>query len=132
VPEAAATLRVVDYTMKRDADGQYRRLPVSDSMKHMVTVTQPWPTAEGRWFLPHFNLPHLERRVLDVLECESTPASVWNSVQSCPPELGDQRPTLTPGAMARTGYLLWLWSGWSGDEGRGHDCADPARVLRAG
>jgi crotonobetainyl-CoA:carnitine CoA-transferase CaiB-like acyl-CoA transferase len=85
VPEAAATLRVVDYTMKRDADGQYRRLPVSDSMKHMVTVTQPWPTADGRWFLPHFNLPHLERRVLDVLECESTPASVsaavgrWNA-----------------------------------------------------
>ncbi len=85
VPEAAATLRVVDYTMKRDPDGQYRRLPVSDSMKHMATVTQPWPTADGRWFLPHFNLPHLERRVLDVLECESTPASVsaavsrWNA-----------------------------------------------------
>lgn len=85
VPEAAATLRVVDYTMKRDADGQYRRLPVSESMKHMVTVTQPWPTADGRWFLPHFNLPHLERRVLNVLECESTPASVsaavgrWNA-----------------------------------------------------
>lgn len=85
VPEAAATLRVVDYTMKRDADGQYRRLPVSDSMKHMVTVTQPWPTADGRWFLPHFNLPHLERRVLDVLKCESAPASVsaavgrWNA-----------------------------------------------------
>ena len=85
VPEAAATLRVVDYTMGRDEDGQYRRLPMSDSMKHMVTVTQPWPTADGRWFLPHFNLPHLERRVLDVLECESTPASVsaavgrWNA-----------------------------------------------------
>lgn len=85
VPEAAATLRVVDYTMKRDADGRYKRLPVSDSMKHMVTVTQPWPTADGRWFLPHFNLPHLERRVLDVLECESTPTSVnaavgrWNA-----------------------------------------------------
>ncbi|MBL6079639.1 CoA transferase [Belnapia sp. T18] len=85
VPEAAATLRVVDYTRKREADGQYRRPPVSDSMKHMATVTQPWPTADGRWFLPHFNLPHLERRVLDVLGCESTPASVsaavarWNA-----------------------------------------------------
>lgn len=79
-PEAAATLRVVDYTMKRDANGRYRRMPVSDSMKHMVTVTQPWPTADGRWFLPHFNLPHLERRVLDVLDCESTPASVGAAV----------------------------------------------------
>ncbi|WP_328702798.1 CoA transferase [Belnapia mucosa] len=85
MPEAAATLRVVDYTMKREPDGQYRRLPVSESMKHMATGTQPWPTADGRWFLPHFNLPHLERRVLDVLGCESTPASVsaaisrWNA-----------------------------------------------------
>jgi crotonobetainyl-CoA:carnitine CoA-transferase CaiB-like acyl-CoA transferase len=85
VPEAAATLRVVDYTMRRDEDGRYRRLTMSDSMKHMVTVTQPWRTADGRWFLPHFNLPHLERRVLDVLECESTSASVsaavgrWNA-----------------------------------------------------
>ncbi|GGC73656.1 CoA transferase [Siccirubricoccus deserti] len=85
VPEAAATLRVVDYTMRRDEDGRYRRLQMSESMRHMVTVTQPWPTADGRWFLPHLNLPHLERRVLDVLECESTPASVsaavsrWNA-----------------------------------------------------
>jgi crotonobetainyl-CoA:carnitine CoA-transferase CaiB-like acyl-CoA transferase len=85
VPEAAATLRVVDYTRKRDGDGQYRRPPISDSMKHMATVTQPWPTADGRWFLPHFNLPHLERRVLEVLDCESTQASVsaavarWNA-----------------------------------------------------
>ena len=80
VPEAAATLRVVDYTRRREADGQYRRPPVSSSMKHMATVTQPWPTADGRWFLPHFNLPHLERRVLDVLGCDSTPASVGAAV----------------------------------------------------
>jgi crotonobetainyl-CoA:carnitine CoA-transferase CaiB-like acyl-CoA transferase len=80
VREAAATLRVVDYTMRREEDGRYRRIPMSTSMKHMVTVTQPWPTADERWFLPHFNLPHLERRVLDVLGCESTPEAVGAAV----------------------------------------------------
>jgi crotonobetainyl-CoA:carnitine CoA-transferase CaiB-like acyl-CoA transferase len=85
VREAAATLRVVDYTMKRGDDGTYSRMQMSDSMRHMMTITQPWPTADGRYVLPHFNLPHLQRRVLGVLGCESTSASVsaavrqWNS-----------------------------------------------------
>jgi hypothetical protein len=48
-----------------------------------------------------------------------------------PPESGDRRAILTPVGVVLAGYLLWFWSGWSGDEGRGHDCADPARVLRA-
>src|SRR3954447_15707089 len=87
-PEGAATPRAVDDTRKRAADGRYRRLPVSDSMKHMVTVTQPWPTADGRWFLPHLNLPHLERRVLDVLECERGVSKTWG------------RPLAGPGLIA--------------------------------
>ncbi len=51
----------------------------------MLTLTQPWPTRDGRWFLPHLNLPHLSARVLGVLGCESTPAAVaaavarWNA-----------------------------------------------------
>lgn len=85
VAEAAASLHVVNYTQSRDADGTYRPLPPSDSMQHMMSITQPWPTADGRWFLPHFNLPHLERRVLGVLACESQVDSVsaavarWNA-----------------------------------------------------
>nr|WP_314076072.1 CoA transferase [uncultured Roseococcus sp.] len=80
VHEAAASLHIVNYTRARGADGQYAFLLGSDSMKHMVSVTQPWPTADGRWFLPHFNLPHLERRVLDVLGCESTSEAVKGAV----------------------------------------------------
>ena len=85
VPEAAASLHVVNYTQRREADGAYRPLPPSDSMQHMMSITQPWPTADGGWFLPHFNLPHLERRVLGVLDCESQVDSVsaavarWNA-----------------------------------------------------
>ena len=80
VREAAASLHVVNYTRKRDPDGQYRPIPMSGNMQHMFTVTQPWPTADGRWFLPHFNLPHLERRVLDVLQCDGTPEAVGAAV----------------------------------------------------
>ena len=82
VPHAAASLHVVNYTKRRDADGAYRTPPMSDSMGHMFTITQPWPTADGGWFLPHFNLPHLERRVLGVLGCESTPEGVREAVGS--------------------------------------------------
>ncbi len=82
VPHAAASLHVVNYTQQRDPDGTYRPPPMSDSMRHMFTITQPWPTADGRWFLPHFNLPHLERRVLGVLGCDSTPDGVRTAVRS--------------------------------------------------
>lgn len=85
VREAAASLHVVNYTRVRGDDGIYRQPPMSPNMQHMVTITQPWPTADGRWLLPHFNLPHLERRVLGVLGCESSAAAVkaavgrWNA-----------------------------------------------------
>jgi len=87
VPHAAASLHVVNYTRRREADGAFHALPMSPNLQHMFSITQPWPTADGRWFLPHFNLPHLERRVLDVLRCESTPAAVgaavarWNAAE---------------------------------------------------
>ncbi|OKO67502.1 acyl-CoA transferase, partial [Bradyrhizobium sp. NAS80.1] len=82
---AAATLRTVDYTQLRGATGDYRIIPIRDAMTHMISVTQPWQAADDRWVLPHFNLPHLAARVLEVLDCESTPQSVqeavgrWNS-----------------------------------------------------
>jgi hypothetical protein len=40
-----------------------------------MMVTQPWLTADGRCFLPHFNLPHLERRVLGSRLGPGRPAS---------------------------------------------------------
>jgi crotonobetainyl-CoA:carnitine CoA-transferase CaiB-like acyl-CoA transferase len=80
VREAAATLRTVDYTRAPDTAGHYVQVPIPDAMSHMLTVTQPWPTADGRWFLPHFNLPNLSARVLDVLQCDSTPAAVEAAV----------------------------------------------------
>ena len=85
VRQAAATLRTVDYTARRNAAGVFERVPLSAAHAHMLTVTQPWSTRDGRWFLPHLNLPHLSARVLGVLGCESTPEAVaaavaqWNA-----------------------------------------------------
>ncbi|MEV5544380.1 hypothetical protein AB0L13_47100 [Saccharopolyspora shandongensis] len=78
---AATALGGEDMTLIRGADGKHRPAPLSPDVEHMVSLTQPWQTADDRWFLPHFNLPHLERRVLDVLRCEPTPASVQAAVR---------------------------------------------------
>lgn len=77
---AATALGGEDMTLARSGDGRYHPIPVSPDVAHMVALTQPWPTRDGRWFVPHFNLPHLERRVLDVLKAEATPESVAAAV----------------------------------------------------
>nr|WP_042177872.1 CoA transferase [Kibdelosporangium sp. MJ126-NF4]CEL12824.1 CAIB/BAIF family protein [Kibdelosporangium sp. MJ126-NF4]CTQ98510.1 CAIB/BAIF family protein [Kibdelosporangium sp. MJ126-NF4] len=79
---AATALGGEDMTLVRDAAGQYRPAPLSPDVERMVSLTQPWQTADNRWFVPHFNLPHLERRVLDVLRCEATPASIEAAVRT--------------------------------------------------
>ena len=79
VRHAAASLRSTHYLQRRGDDGRFHVLE-SPSMRHMATITQPWPTRDGRWFLPHFNLPHLRARVCGVLECEPTPDDVARAV----------------------------------------------------
>ncbi|MBP0445096.1 CoA transferase [Roseomonas sp. SSH11] len=83
--EAAATLRTVDYTRARGEDGAYRHVPIPQTMAHMLKVTQPWRARNGRWFLPHLNLPVLSARVLGVLGCESTPEAVSAAVAGWDP-----------------------------------------------
>ena len=77
---AAATLRTVDYTQAQRSDGSWETLDIPHSMKHMISVTQPWPTRDGAYFLPHLNLPHLAARVLGVLQCDFTPEAVRSAV----------------------------------------------------
>lgn len=91
VETAAATcLGGTAQTQRKNSDGIYEGIQASEALQHMVSITQPWKCADGRWFLPHFNLPHLEKKVLDVLghdgvPCEGTPEAVaeavskWNS-----------------------------------------------------
>lgn len=79
---AATALGGEDMTLVRDAAGEYRPAQLSPDVEHMVSLTRSWRTADDRWFVPHFNLPHLERRVLDVLRCAPTPESVRAAVRA--------------------------------------------------
>ena len=77
---AAATMRSSDFTYLRDAAGHYQPAALDPQMERMRKRTQPWPTKDGRWFLPHLNLPNLSARVLGVLQCENTPEGVRDGV----------------------------------------------------
>jgi len=79
VRHGAATLRSGDYATQQDAAGKFQPL-ISPSHKAMIGITQPWPTKDGRWVLPHFGLPHLQARTLKLLDCEPTPESVAKAV----------------------------------------------------
>ena len=76
---AAATLRSGDYVSQQDASGAYQAL-LSPSHRAMNNLTQPWPTKDGRWALPHFGLPHLQAKMQKLLGCEATPESVAKAV----------------------------------------------------
>lgn len=73
---AAATLAMNAFTRIGDGRGGYVDPPVDPNMAAMREMTQPWPTRDGRYFLPHLNLPELKARVLGVLECEATGPAV--------------------------------------------------------
>jgi crotonobetainyl-CoA:carnitine CoA-transferase CaiB-like acyl-CoA transferase len=77
---AAATMRTNDFTYFRNAEGKYEPAALDPKMQRMRQRTQPWPTRDGRWYLPHLNLPHLSARVLGVLKCEDSPEGVRDGV----------------------------------------------------
>ena len=79
VRHAAAALRSTHYVQKPDPDGAFET-QVNKNHEAMLKITQPWPTKDGRWFLPHFGLPNLQKRVLKVLDCEPNPKSVSKAV----------------------------------------------------
>jgi len=79
VRHAAAALRSTSYAGRPDGAGVWQPI-VSSGHLEMRKITQPWPTKDGRWFLPHFGLPNLKARVLGVLGCEPNPGSVAKAV----------------------------------------------------
>jgi crotonobetainyl-CoA:carnitine CoA-transferase CaiB-like acyl-CoA transferase len=82
---AAATCQSSKFLSHPVADGGWQLVPATPSMLHMRSITQPWRCKDGRWYLPHFNLPHLHDRVIGVLGCASNAEAVakaiaqWNS-----------------------------------------------------
>jgi crotonobetainyl-CoA:carnitine CoA-transferase CaiB-like acyl-CoA transferase len=79
VRHAAAGLKSSSY-LQRPAGGGIFRDVVSADHEAMRAITQPWPTKDGRFVLPHFGLPNLKARMMKVLGCEPTPDSVAKAV----------------------------------------------------
>lgn len=83
VQAASATcLGGTDMTLRKNENGEYEPIPKAPEFAKMESITQPWETKDGKWFLPHFNLPHLEKRVCGVLGCEPDPQSVARAVKT--------------------------------------------------
>ena len=80
VRHAAATCNSSKYLSQPAASGGWERVPATPSMVHMRSITQPWRCKDGRWYLPHFNLPHLHDRVIGVLGCKSDAEAVAKAV----------------------------------------------------
>ena len=76
---AGAGLRSATYMQKPNAAGTFENV-VNQNHEKMIAITQPWPTKDGRWVLPHFGLPNLQARQLKLLGCEPNPESVAKAV----------------------------------------------------
>ena len=79
VRHAAAGLRSSVYLQRPGSDGAFQPV-VNKHHQAMIAITQPWPTKDGRWVLPHFGLPNLQARMLRLLGCEPNPGSVAKAV----------------------------------------------------
>ncbi len=79
VRHAAATCQSSKLLTQSVAGGAWKAVN-SPSMEHMRSITQPWQCKDGRWYLPHFNLPHLHDRVIGVLGCESSADAVAKAI----------------------------------------------------
>ena len=79
VRHAAAGLRSCIYMQRPGPDGAFKSV-ANKSTEAMLAITQPWPTKDGRWVLPHFGLPNLQARMQKLLGCELNPVSVAKAV----------------------------------------------------
>ena len=75
----AAGLKSSDQLQRIGPDGKWYKVVNADHTA-MRSITQPWPTRDGRWVLPHFGLPNLKERMLKLLGCDPDPASVAKAV----------------------------------------------------
>lgn len=77
--KTAAGLGSSRYLQNQGSDGKFHTI-VNKNHEKMIQITQPWPTKDGRWVLPHFGLPNLQARMTKLLDCEPTPESVSKAV----------------------------------------------------
>ncbi len=109
VRHAAAALKSSSYLQRPDSGGVFRDV-VNPDHEFMRSITQPWPTKDGRFVLTHFGLPNLKARMSRLLGLsEPTPESVaaavakWNALD-LEQAIDENR---VCGGMVRT-YAEWL------------------------
>ncbi|MGD9804912.1 MAG: CoA transferase [Hyphomicrobiaceae bacterium] len=77
---AAAGLKSSSFLQRPDSNGVFRDVVNADH-EAMRAITQPWPTKDGRFVLPHFGLPNLKERMCRLLGVtDPTPDSVSKAV----------------------------------------------------
>ena len=79
VNRAAAALKSAKYLEQASGAGGFQSV-VNAAREATAKMTEPWPTKDGKHFLPHFGLPHLADRVLGVLGCEASADGVRQAV----------------------------------------------------
>ncbi|OED37976.1 hypothetical protein AB833_21590 [Chromatiales bacterium (ex Bugula neritina AB1)] len=77
---AATALDSYRFLQRRGRSGQYETLANSPAAENAYRITKPFPTRDGRWFLPHFGLLHLKSKMLKLLNCTDNPESVAASI----------------------------------------------------
>ncbi|MCG8491319.1 MAG: CoA transferase, partial [Sneathiellales bacterium] len=80
IRDAAAALKSSDYLEFKDADGEYQPMVDSPLAKAAYGTIVPYPTKDGKLFMPHFGIRHLKEKVLNILDCEFNNQSIGEAV----------------------------------------------------
>jgi crotonobetainyl-CoA:carnitine CoA-transferase CaiB-like acyl-CoA transferase len=76
VRAAGAALDSYNYLQRRDERGHFETLPISDAARVAYQLTRPFRTRDQRWYLPHFGMLHLKKRMQQILQCDDSVESV--------------------------------------------------------
>lgn len=69
---AAAAIDDAEHLYLQQDDGGFAPFGDSPLAARAYDLIRPYPTRDGRWFLPHIGIRHLKERVFSVLQCEDT------------------------------------------------------------
>lgn len=80
VRHAAAAVDSVGHMQFRQDDGSFRAQADSALAQMAYDTVKAYPTRDGRYFLPHFGLQHLKKKVLGLLDCDFDQDSIARAI----------------------------------------------------
>jgi crotonobetainyl-CoA:carnitine CoA-transferase CaiB-like acyl-CoA transferase len=90
VRHAAAAVASSNHLHYQNDAGQYEPAADSPLAKMAYDIIKPYPTKDGRLFMPHFGIKHLKETVLGVLGCEFSMDEIGKAVARWDAEELDQ------------------------------------------